>query len=138
MWSLRGPFSNDDPKRDGRSGNRGWLLGFSLIHADRTAFIYANHCSYGTFYGVGHWNSFFSALIYLSDKSMYPLQMILREILILQDMSSNTVSNVTSEMASMLYSKQQLAEVIKYGVMIVSSLPVIIVYPFCRNILSKA
>ena len=90
------------------------------------------------FYGVGHWNSFFSALIYLSDKSMYPLQMILREILILQDMSSNTVSNVTSEMASMLYSKQQLAEVIKYGVMIVSSLPVIIVYPFCRNILSKA
>ncbi len=39
------------------------------------------------FYGVGHWNSFFSALIYLSDRSMYPLQMILREILILQDMS---------------------------------------------------
>ncbi|EAC5366822.1 carbohydrate ABC transporter permease, partial [Listeria monocytogenes] len=82
------------------------------------------------FYGVGHWNSFFSALIYLSDRSMYPLQMILREILILQDMSSNTVNNVTSEMANMLYSKQQLAQVIKYGVMIVSSLPVIIVYPF--------
>ena len=89
------------------------------------------------FYGVGHWNSFFSALIYLSDKSMYPLQMILREILILQDMSSNTVSNVTSEMASMLYSKQQLAEVIKYGVMIVSSLPVIIVYPFLKKYFVK-
>ncbi|EAC3883444.1 carbohydrate ABC transporter permease, partial [Listeria monocytogenes] len=84
------------------------------------------------FYGVGHWNSFFSALIYLSDRSMYPLQMILREILILQDMSSNTVNNVTSEMANMLYSKQQLAQVIKYGVMIVSSLPVIIVYPFLQ------
>ena len=81
------------------------------------------------FYGVGHWNSFFSALIYLSDKSMYPLQMILREILILQDMSSNTVSNVTSEMASMLYSKQQLAEVIKYGVMIV--------YPFLQKYFVK-
>lgn len=89
------------------------------------------------FYGVGHWNSFFSALIYLSDKSMYPLQMILREILILQDMSSNTVSNVISEMASMLYSKQQLAEVIKYGVMIVSSLPVIIVYPFLQKYFVK-
>lgn len=89
------------------------------------------------FYGVGHWNSFFSALIYLSDKSMYPLQMILREILILQDMSSNTVSNVTSEIASMLYSKQQLAEVIKYGVMIVSSLPVIIVYPFLQKYFVK-
>ena len=89
------------------------------------------------FYGVGHWNSFFSALIYLSDKSMYPLQMVLREILILQDMSSNTVSNVTSEMASMLYSKQQLAEVIKYGVMFVSSLPVIIVYPFLQKYFVK-
>jgi len=89
------------------------------------------------FYGVGHWNSFFSALIYLSDRSMYPLQMILREILILQDMSSNTVNNVTSEMANMLYSKQHLAQVIKYGVMIVSSLPVIIVYPFLQKYFVK-
>ncbi len=89
------------------------------------------------FYGVGHWNSFFSALIYLSDRSMYPLQMILREILILQDMSSNTVNNVTSEMANMLYSKQQLAQVIKYGVMIISSLPVIIVYPFLQKYFVK-
>lgn len=89
------------------------------------------------FYGVGHWNSFFNALIYLSDRSMYPAQMILREILILQDMSSNTVSNVTSEMANMLYSKQQLAQVIKYGVMIVSSLPVIIVYPFLQKYFVK-
>lgn len=89
------------------------------------------------FYGVGHWNSFFNALIYLSDRSMYPLQMILREILILQDMSSNTVNNVTSEMANMLYSKQQLAQVIKYGVMIVSSLPVIIVYPFLQKYFVK-
>lgn len=89
------------------------------------------------FYGVGHWNSFFNALIYLSDRSMYPLQMILREILILQDMSSNTVSNVTSEIANMLYSKQQLAQVIKYGVMIVSSLPVIIVYPFLQKYFVK-
>lgn len=89
------------------------------------------------FYGVGHWNSFFSALIYLSDKSMYPLQMVLREILVLQDMSSNTVSNVSSDMANMLYSKQQLASVIKYGVMIVSSLPVIVVYPFLQKYFVK-
>ena len=68
---------------------------------------------------------------------MYPLQMILREILILQDMSSKTVNNVTSEMANMLYIKQQLAQVIKYGVMIVSSLPVIIVYPFLQKYFVK-
>lgn len=89
------------------------------------------------FYGVGHWNSFFSALIYLSDKSMYPLQMVLREILILQDLSSNTVNTMTADMASMLHSKQQLAQVIKYGVMIVSSLPVIIIYPFLQKYFVK-
>ncbi|MGX7418238.1 carbohydrate ABC transporter permease [Carnobacterium gallinarum] len=90
------------------------------------------------FYGVGHWNSFFSALIYLSDKTMYPLQMVLREILVLQDMSSNSVNTqMTGDMASMLFSKQQLAQVIKYGVMIVSTLPIIIVYPFLQKYFVK-
>lgn len=91
----------------------------------------------GLFYGVGHWNDYFSALIYLSDKAMYPLQMVLREILVLQDMSSNSVSNMTSDAAQLLYSKQQLAAVIKYGVMIVSSLPVIIIYPFLQKYFVK-
>ncbi|MGX7060176.1 carbohydrate ABC transporter permease [Vagococcus humatus] len=90
------------------------------------------------FYGVGHWNSFFSALIYLSDKTMYPLQMVLREILVLQDMSSNSINgNMTQDMAAMLFSKQQLVQVIKYGVMIVSTLPVIIIYPFLQKYFVK-
>ena len=89
------------------------------------------------FYGVGHWNSYFNALIYLSDKSMYPLQMVLREILILQDMSSNSVGTTTADMANVLYSKQQLAAIIKYGVMIVSSLPIILVYPFIQKYFVK-
>ncbi|MBP1043484.1 carbohydrate ABC transporter permease [Vagococcus sp. BWB3-3] len=89
------------------------------------------------FYGVGHWNSYFNALIYLSDKSMYPLQMVLREILVLQDLSSNATSNITASMAEMMYSKQQLVQVIKYGVMIVSTLPVIIVYPFLQKYFVK-
>lgn len=91
------------------------------------------------FYGVGHWNSFFSALIYLSDKTMYPLQMVLREILVLQDMSSNAINSgtMTGEMAEMLFSKQQLVQVIKYGVMLVSTLPVIIIYPFLQKYFVK-
>lgn len=91
----------------------------------------------GLFYGVGHWNNYFSALIYLSDKTLYPLQMVLREILVLQDMSSNSVSNMTSDAAQLLYSKQQLAGVIKYGIMIVSSLPVIVIYPFLQKYFVK-
>lgn len=91
------------------------------------------------FYGVGHWNSFFSALIYLSDKTMYPLQMVLREILVLQDMSSNAINSgtMTGDMAEMLFSKQQLVQVIKYGVMLVSTLPVIIIYPFLQKYFVK-
>ena len=90
------------------------------------------------FYGVGHWNGFFSALIYLSDKAMYPLQMVLREILVLQNMSSNSIGGtMTGEMAELLYSKQQLAAVIKYGVMIVSTLPIIMIYPFLQKYFVK-
>ncbi|WP_199616060.1 carbohydrate ABC transporter permease [Paenibacillus alkalitolerans] len=86
------------------------------------------------FYGVGHWNGYFNALIYLSESKSYPLQLVLREILVLQEMSSQN-TNITS--AEALHSKQQLAAIIKYGVMIVSSLPVIIVYPFLQRFFVK-
>lgn len=49
------------------------------------------------FYGVGHWNGYFNALIYLSDRNLYPLQMVLREILVLNEMSSNN-TEITGEM----------------------------------------
>jgi putative aldouronate transport system permease protein len=88
------------------------------------------------FYGVGHWNGYFNALIYLSDKEMFPLQLVLREILVLQEMSSQS-TNLTGSMAEALHSKQQLAAVIKYGVMIVSTLPIIIVYPFLQRYFVK-
>lgn len=88
------------------------------------------------FYGVGHWNGYFNALIYLSDKDLYPLQLVLREILVLQEMSSQSTS-LTGSMAEMLHSKEQLAAIIKYGVMIVSTLPIIIVYPFLQRFFVK-
>ncbi|MEK3890036.1 carbohydrate ABC transporter permease [Bacillus sp. FSL K6-3431] len=88
------------------------------------------------FYGVGHWNGYFNALIYLSDKTLYPLQLVLREILVLQEMSSQS-TEMTGSMAEAMHSKQQLAAVIKYGVMIVSSLPIIIVYPFLQRYFVK-
>lgn len=88
------------------------------------------------FYGVGHWNGYFNALIYISDRELFPLQLVLREILVLQDMSSNN-TNMTGEAAQLIHSNQQLAAVIKYGVMIVSSLPVIIVYPFLQKYFVK-
>ena len=89
------------------------------------------------FYGIGHWNQYFGALLYIDDRSKYPLQMILREILVVQDLSSNPTMSMSKEMAKFLYSQQQLAQVIKYGVMIVSTLPIIIIYPFLQKYFVK-
>src|SRR5699024_2793780 len=88
------------------------------------------------FYGVDHWNSYFDALIYLKDRSMYPLQMILREILVLQEMAG-TGTSMNESIAEAMHSKQQLASIIKYCIMIVSSLPVILVYLFLQRYFVK-
>lgn len=85
------------------------------------------------FYGVGHWNQYFNALIYITDRNKYPLQMILREILVLQDMSSNPTTQMSEETALFLQQQQNLGAIIKYGVMIVATLPIIIVYPFLQK-----
>ncbi|TDF94851.1 carbohydrate ABC transporter permease [Paenibacillus piri] len=83
------------------------------------------------FYGVAHWNAYFNALIYLKDRSLYPLQLILREILIL-----NQTENMGFEGAGMS-ERVLLAESIKYSVIIVSSLPVLLVYPFVQRYFVK-
>lgn len=82
------------------------------------------------FYGVGHWNAFFTALIYFKDRSKYPLQLILREILIQNDMHNMTGTET-------LVNQQLLAESIKYSVIIVSSIPVLIMYPFLQKYFVK-
>lgn len=91
------------------------------------------------FFGVGHWNSWFGALIYLTDRSMYPLQLILREILVQQDLSSmpDTAIGMDASMAELMQLRQQMAQVIRYGVMIVSTLPIIMVYPFLQKYFVK-
>lgn len=88
------------------------------------------------FVGVGRWNGFYDALIYLSDRDKFPLQMIIRELLILQDLSSNTIAS-SSEVQEALNRKTELAAIIKYGVMIVSTLPIIIIYPFLQRYFVK-
>lgn len=91
------------------------------------------------FVGVARWNGFYDALIYLSDRGKYPLQMILRELLVLQDMTSNQAASSEAQQSTLeaLYRKQQLVAIIKYGIMIVSTLPVIIVYPFLQRYFVK-
>lgn len=80
-------------------------------------------------YAVGHWNSYFSALIYLTDRELYPLQVILREVLVQQQ----SVVGSSSGNVNALEQQRQLAEMIKYGVIIVSSVPVLCIYPFVQK-----
>ena len=80
------------------------------------------------YYAVGHWNSFFNGLIYVTDNRLYPLQVILRDILI----SGQSVDPTTTD-PDALEMMKQIARTIKYGVIIVSSLPVLVMYPFVQK-----
>ncbi|XJZ28630.1 carbohydrate ABC transporter permease [Bacillota bacterium Lsc_1132] len=80
------------------------------------------------FYAVGQWNSYFDALIYLNDESLYPLQLILRNILIQNQLSVKMLSDLDN-----LAAQQQVGEIIKYGIIIVGALPLLIVYPFVQK-----
>lgn len=84
------------------------------------------------YYGVGHWNSYFSALIYLSDQDKYPLQLVLRRILISNEAALSQAAT-TAEARAALNEKKELIEVMKYSLIIISSIPVLILYPFIQR-----
>jgi putative aldouronate transport system permease protein len=84
------------------------------------------------FYAVGHWNSYFDALIYLNNENLYPLQLILRNILIQNEASTQMIRDVES-----LAAQQKISELIKYGVIIVASIPLLIIYPFVQKYFVK-
>jgi putative aldouronate transport system permease protein len=84
------------------------------------------------FYGVGHWNQYFGALIYLSDRDMFPLQLFLREILVQQEIAAQMLMN-GGDVELMMAEQTRISELIKYAVMIVAALPLIIVYPFVQR-----
>ena len=84
-------------------------------------------------YAIFQWNSYFDALVYLKDPSLYPLQIVLRNVLIL-----NTVAggSTTQNLAQQL-DQHQLANVLKYALIVISSLPVLIIYPFVARHFTK-
>lgn len=85
------------------------------------------------FYAVGHWNAFFNALLYLTDKKLYPLQVFLRDILILNSIDAGMISIDIKE----LEVKEGLKELLKYSLIIVSSVPVLCIYPFIQRYFVK-
>ena len=86
----------------------------------------------GLYYAVGHWNSYFSALIYLKSSVKFPLQLILRNILVQNEIDASMMLDLekTKHM-------QGLADLLRYSVIVVSSIPVMLLYPFAQKYFVK-
>jgi putative aldouronate transport system permease protein len=87
------------------------------------------------YYGIGYWNGYFSALLYISTPEKYPLQVVLRSILIQN--SAQFQGAFSPQQMAELERRREIAELMKYSLIIVSSLPVIIVYPFIQKFFIK-
>lgn len=82
------------------------------------------------YYAVGHWNSWFNAMLFLKDRGKYPLQLVMREILL---------QNQTSDMAGATNFSEgsYIGESIKYAVIVISTLPILFIYPFIQKYFVK-
>lgn len=87
------------------------------------------------FHGVSLWNQYFGALIYLSDQKKYPLQLILREILVVNEIAADIDGGAGA--TESLVEQVKTASLVKYAVIIVSSLPLLILYPFLQRFFVK-
>jgi multiple sugar transport system permease protein/putative aldouronate transport system permease protein len=84
------------------------------------------------YYAVGHWNSYFNALMYIRKEEMFPLQIVLRNILVLAQIDTRMIKD-----ANVLLRVQGLAELLKYSVSVISTVPLLIVYPFVQKYFIK-
>jgi putative aldouronate transport system permease protein len=82
------------------------------------------------FYAVGHWNAYFQALIYLRNRDLFPLQLVLREILL-----ANSTDSMTTGVSS--GDVEPIGETIKYATIVVATLPILALYPFLQRYFVK-
>lgn len=88
------------------------------------------------YFALGHWNDYFNAMIGLRNRALYPLQLFLREILVESQIDAAMLeSNLDS--AEAMVEKQNIANLLKYSVIIVSTLPMLMVYPFLQRYFVK-
>lgn len=84
------------------------------------------------YYGVGHWNSWFSASIYLRDRNLMPLQTFLREILTLSGNAAGQTPTVEMQVTQSYYK-----ELLQYCTIVVATLPILAIYPFLQKYFVK-
>jgi multiple sugar transport system permease protein/putative aldouronate transport system permease protein len=83
------------------------------------------------FYAVSHWNEYFSALLYLNKQELSPLQLMLRNILV-QNQIDFTMIDISAFAA-----RQAMRELLKYALIVVASVPVLLIYPFVQKYFIK-
>ena len=86
-------------------------------------------------FALGHWNSYYSAMLYMKDTTKYPLQMVLRDILIANSVDMTNISGTVD--VNSVMKNQYLSELLKYSLIIVASVPMLIIYPFIQKYFIK-
>lgn len=89
------------------------------------------------YHAVGHWNSYFNALLYLNDAGKYPLQLVLRQVLLLNSAINIDTASMSTEKIMDLVRRQKLAETMKYAVIFIANAPVLAMYPFVQKYFTK-
>ena len=82
------------------------------------------------YFAVGHWNSYFTALIYINNEDYKPLQLVLRNILVEEQTSAAMMTEVGDDYAN---ERRQLAQLLRYSVIVVSAAPMLMIYPFLQK-----
>jgi len=88
------------------------------------------------YYGVGRWNSYFTEMIYLKDRSKFPLQLFLREILTRSNFAKEAMTggrSFSAEEMMALIKQADTANMIKYGVIVIATAPMLMIYPFLQK-----
>ncbi|NOU63825.1 ABC transporter permease subunit [Paenibacillus sp. LMG 31461] len=80
------------------------------------------------FYAVGHWNTYFAALLYLKSPDLFPLQIILREVLVKNTFDEEIITDVVGAAQ-----REGMRELLKYSLIVISTIPVLVVYPFIQR-----
>ncbi|MEU6789107.1 carbohydrate ABC transporter permease [Nonomuraea angiospora] len=82
-------------------------------------------------YAIGQWNAYFDALLYLKSDELYPLQLVLRNVIILNTQAGGQMD------AAIMMQRQQLADLLKYSLIVISTVPVLLIYPFVARYFTK-
>lgn len=89
------------------------------------------------YYGVSNWNNYYSALLYIQDKQLYPLQLVLRSILITNELALSNIEMADTDTISYLLYKAHMADGMKYAIIFIASAPLLIAYPFVQKHFTK-